>query len=108
MGAAIVSETNAPPLIEYFTSKLPEGASSRFRILADITVAVVSEVEVNFLPDAGAIMASTFRSLSEIVPLHVPVFGCVVIASARLPGFPLILARTVTLYVESFESPLNV
>ena len=35
----------------------------------------IHSVDVNFLPDKGEIIASIFRSLSEIVPAQVPLFG---------------------------------
>ena len=53
-------------------------------------------------------MASIFKSLSEMVPVQLPLFGWREITMARLPGLPLILARTVTQYVESLDNPLNV
>ncbi len=70
------SVTHAPPFTEYFILKLVTLASSRFFIRALMVVVAVNAVEVNLLPEVGAVIATIFRSLSEIVPEHVPLSGC--------------------------------
>jgi hypothetical protein len=77
-------------------SKLVTEASSRFFMRTLIVVVEESSVDVNFLPDVGAMIESIFRSLSEIVPMHVPLFGCLDTAKALLPGLPLNNALTLT------------
>src|SRR5687768_14494659 len=74
--AETVSSTHEPPPSrEYRILKLVTFTSSRFFILALTWVVAVSAVDVNNLPDRGAIIESSKRSLSEIEPAHVPVFG---------------------------------
>src|SRR5690349_12623298 len=107
MVVVTVSVTKGPPLIAYLTSKWLAGASSRFLTLTTIDVEFVNWLDVNFLPETGEMMASIFRSLSDILPLHPPKFGCIETGMALLPDFPLILGLTVTKYRESFESPLK-
>src|SRR5438093_9409583 len=91
------SETQfSPPSVEYFTKKLVTGASSRFLISTFTCEEALSSVEVNFLPETCDKMAFNFRSLSEMLPLHVPLLGCLETATALRPALPLILARTLT------------
>ena len=75
----------------------------------EILVDADNDVDVNSRPEpAGESMASIFRSLSEIVPAQVPVFGCRETAAALLPGLPLIRGLTATQYTLSLDNPLNV
>src|SRR5215217_6541870 len=98
--AAIVlttfSVTQPLPLMEYFTWKLVAGVSSRFLMRTLTIVEAFNCVDVNIRPDFGERRASISKSLSEIVPLQVPVFGWREIATALLPVFPFILGRTVS------------
>src|SRR6218665_1322961 len=85
------------------------GASSRFLIVILILTVDERVADVNLLPDlSGEMIASIFRSLLLMEPVHVPVFGWRVMAAERQPGLPLILARTATQYAESFDKPLIV
>ncbi len=96
MVVSTFSVTQPLPLIEYFNWKLVAGVSSRFLMRMLTIVEAFNWVDVNIRPDFGEIRASISKSLSEIVPLQVPVFGCREIATALLPAFPFILGRTVT------------
>ena len=46
--------------------------------------------------DAGETIATIFKSLSEIVPAQVPLFGCLDMDVALLPGLPFSLGLTLT------------
>ncbi|MFX4770415.1 hypothetical protein ABTB41_20065, partial [Acinetobacter baumannii] len=77
-----------------FTSKLVTGAWSRFFIRTLRLLPVIS-VDVCLRPERGVVIESSFRSLFEIAPLQLPVFGCTLAASDLRPAKPLIFGRTV-------------